>query len=190
MTPGHAVIVLAAGSSQRLGRDKAALLRPDGSSFLQHVVSAALSTAPLAVLVVRRANQDLPLPAELGARIQRIDCMDALEGMAASLRCGLRAVPENAQAALVVLLDQPALHGAHLQALLHTWWTQPELAVASVYAGVAGAPAVLPRSAFAELQQLRGDVGARSWLRGSSGLLQVAAPELAADVDFAADWCG
>jgi CTP:molybdopterin cytidylyltransferase MocA len=188
MTALHAVIVLAAGRSQRLGRDKASLLRADGSSFLQHVVSAALSTQPLCVLVVRRAGQSLPMPETLQARIQRLDCADAAEGMAASLRCGLRALPAAAQAALLLLLDQPALQQGHLQALVQTWQSTPLQAVASAYGGVVAAPAILPRCAFAALLAQHGDVGARDWLRASSNVRTVAAPELAQDVDWPLDW--
>lgn len=184
----HAVIVLAAGSSLRLGRDKAALCHPDGRSFMTQVIEAACATDPLALLVVRRPEHQLPISAELRSRILRVDCHEAQEGMAASLRCGLRALPQAAAGVLLLLLDQPALSAAHLQQLLALWQAHPLQAVASVYAGVRGAPAVLPRASFSDLLTLRGDVGARHWLRGQTQVLEVAAAQLALDVDVPQDW--
>lgn len=181
------MIVLAAGISARLGRDKAGLRRADGSTFLDHVVTAACASQPLLTLVVRRPLQDWPL-SHADPQVRRIDCGEAGEGMAASLRCGLNALPPSVQAALVLLLDQPALDASHLQQLLARWREDTTRAVASVYAGVRGAPAVLPRSGFAALLRQRGDQGARSWLRAQSSVLEVDAPLLAQDVDHDGGW--
>lgn len=183
----HGAILLAAGASRRLGRAKQ-LVELDGEPLLRRAARALVETRPLETLVVlghdaermRAALDELP--------VLCVVATDHAEGMAASLRAGLAALDARCDGALVALTDQPALDADHLEALLDAWRAQPSRAAASAYAGVLGVPALLPRAWFDELAQLRGDVGARALLRArASGVVAVAAPALARDVDVEAD---
>jgi molybdenum cofactor cytidylyltransferase len=71
-------------------------------------------------------------------------------------------------AVLLMICDQTAMTAEHLREMLAAFKRDPDKAVASVYAGKRGIPAIFPREAFADLLALRGDQGAR-------GLLAVAA---------------
>ncbi len=106
--------------------------------------------------------------------------------MATSLRAGLAAVPRSAQAALVLLVDQPRVDAAALQRLVAAWRRRPALPAAARYAGNPGVPAVLPRRHWRAVRALRGDEGARALLRDSPVTL-VEMPEAALDVDTPAD---
>ncbi|HEY6942570.1 nucleotidyltransferase family protein [Dokdonella sp.] len=178
----HAAILLAAGASTRLGRAKQ-LIEIDGEPLLRRAARALLETSPRTLLVVlghdalalESCIADLPL--------QRVVARDHAEGLAASLRAGIAALPD-CDGALVALTDQPALDGAHLRALCTAWRAAPTRACASEYAGVRGVPALLPRAWFDDLVRLRGDVGARALLRArASDVVAVAAPDLALDLD-------
>jgi CTP:molybdopterin cytidylyltransferase MocA len=180
----HGAVLLAAGASTRLGRAKQ-LIEIDGEPLLRRVAHALLATSPLELVVVlghdaermRDAIADLPL---------RCVVVDHASGMSASLRAGIADLDSRCAAALVALTDQPALDTAHLLALRDTWRSAPERAVASAYAGVIGVPALLPRTWFAEIDSLRGDIGARELLR-TRDVIAIEAPALARDIDRPAD---
>jgi len=181
--PRHGAIVLAAGSSKRLGRAKQ-LIEIDGETLLRRAVRFALLTSPVECLVVLDRDAT-PLMSELeGLAARALPIADADTGMAASLRAGIAALDPRSAGALIVLTDQPALTSTHLEALCERWRSEPERAVASQYSNVLGVPAMLPRKWFAEMATLQGDVGARELLRRRrDDVTAIRADELARDID-------
>ncbi|MGH8172990.1 MAG: nucleotidyltransferase family protein [Rhodanobacteraceae bacterium] len=183
----HGVLVLAAGSSKRLGRSKQ-LIEIDGEPLLRRVARCAVATAPLECVVVLGHDATRIGGALEGLPLRTITIGDFADGMGSSLRAGIAALSPECAGALIVLTDQPALTSEHLAALCATWRIAPERAVASAYAGVLGVPALLPRAWFADLIALRGDTGARELLRARRGdVSAIRANELARDVDTLAD---
>ena len=137
-------VVLAAGAATRFGSPKQALTLPS--------VLAALAEAPVAEVVV--VSGAYPVEAE-GARI--VHCVEWARGPGASLRCGLRALPDDAEAAVVVLADGPWLAPASVERVLAAWRETGGIAAAS-YGGERGHPVVLGRPAWDAIP----DEGARS----------------------------
>jgi nicotine blue oxidoreductase len=138
-----AAVVLAAGAATRFGAPKQAITLPS--------VLAALAASPVEdVVVVTGAHA---LEAE-GARV--VQCIEWARGPGASLRCGLRALPEDAEAAVVVLADGPWLASAAVERVLGAWREGGEIVAAS-YGGERGHPVVLGRAAWDEIP----DEGAR-----------------------------
>jgi CTP:molybdopterin cytidylyltransferase MocA len=183
----HAAIVLAAGASRRLGVTKQ-LVRIDGEVLVRRAVHAVLATEPARTLVIVGNDADAVFAAVADLAVERIDCSGWAGGMGASLRAGIDALHDECDGALVVLCDQAALAAAHLQALVATWRSAPERAVASGYAHTLGVPALLPRAWFAELNKIHGDHGARELLRNrESAVTAVAAPQLERDLDTLQD---
>jgi len=130
-------IVLAGGSSSRLGRPKQNLVI-DGETMLQRAERIAREVADEVVVVTEQLNPD------------------AAEGIASSIRTGVRLAGEDARI-LITLCDQPLITAAHLRSLLAI----DAPIVATGYAGIAGAPAVFAPSLALDLLALRGDRGAR-----------------------------
>jgi len=182
----HGVVVLAAGASSRLGRNKL-LLHHEGESLVRRAARLALATGPVDAVIVL-GNEPDTVNAELrGLPIRRVDCADWREGMGASLHSGLTALANECAGALVVVCDQPALDAAHLQTLCATWRAAPEDAVASHYAGRFGVPALLPRAWFAALPA-HGDHGARELFASCRERISAVANEaLAVDIDRVED---
>ncbi|MGA7243557.1 MAG: nucleotidyltransferase family protein, partial [Terracidiphilus sp.] len=87
------------------------------------------------------------------------------EGIASSIRAGVKAVQAEAPTAESILLmscDQPRVTKAHLHRLIQMSYAQWEpTAIASTYGEARGIPAIFPRQAFRDLLALRGDKGAR-----------------------------
>jgi molybdenum cofactor cytidylyltransferase len=110
------------------------------------------------------------------------------EGLASSIRAGIARLPASCTAVMLLLADQPAVTADDLKRLAGTWRKQPQYIAAALYAGTSGVPAIFPRSAFRDLAELRGDVGARALLRrGADRVVRVPMPSAALDVDTPED---
>ena len=110
------------------------------------------------------------------------------EGLASSIRAGVARLPASCTGVMLLLADQPAVSADDLKRLAGTWRKQPQYIAAALYAGTSGVPAIFPRSAFRDLAELRGDVGARVLLRRSADrVVRVPMPSAALDVDTPED---
>ena len=159
-------LVLAAGSATRFGGRK--LLADWNGTPLLHAALAAARAAPVdGVTVVTGADV-----ADVGACIAAFDpamrqvhASGYAEGMSASLRTGIAALPSDTDAAFVFLGDMPRVPHAVLQALADAVRLGAPAAV-PVFQGRRGNPVMLAREVFADVAALDGDTGARQILQG------------------------
>ena len=183
----HGAVILAAGGSSRLGQPKQ-LLMHHGETLIRRAVRAAMSTQPVATIVVVGARGDDVFASVADLAPSRVDCSDWQLGMGASLRAGLAALPSSCAGALIVLCDQPALGAEHLKAVCAAWHAAPDHAAASFYAGKIGVPALIPRAWFDDAVREIRDRGARDLLERRRDRVSVVENEaLAADIDKPAD---
>jgi molybdenum cofactor cytidylyltransferase len=85
-----------------------------------------------------------------------------VEGMGTSLRTGIAQVSPEADAALVVLADQPFVQPGTIDQLIRVYREQKPQIVIPMYRGFRGNPVLLDRSVFPELLGLAGDIGCRA----------------------------
>lgn len=161
-----ALILPAAGRSSRMrGADKL-LQEVGGAPCLRRMAQRGL-TAGLSVLVT------LPDPAHsrvavlAGLPVRMVFVPDAAEGMAASLRAAIAALPEEITAALILPPDMPDIRSADLQQMRRAAEAQPEALIlqASTDEGTPGHPILFRRPLFEAFRHLTGDTGARSILQ-------------------------
>lgn len=193
MSPGKAriaAIVLAAGGSRRLGHPKA-LVRIEGRTLVERAWRAAREGGCSPVLVVVGCDADALLVRLRGRPVEAVVNPGWREGMASSIRAGIRALERRwpeVGAALLLACDQPRLEGRVVRRLLARAGRAPSAIVASRYAGRDGIPVLFPRERFPELARLRGERGARSLLRRHPGsVARVAWPGGAEDLDRLSD---
>ncbi len=159
-----AAIVLAAGASRRLGEPKQ-LVQLAGERLLERAVRTASEAGCHPVLCILGAHAaQIEAACALGAA-QVILNAEWAEGMASSIRAGLRALPFGLEGFVLMTCDQPAVSAQHLRALIGLG----ELA-GSHYAGRCGVPAFIPVTRSGELERLVGDTGARELLRQARAL--------------------
>src|SRR5690242_6544060 len=77
--PRHAVIILAAGASTRLGRPKQ-LISINGESLLNRTIRAAVKTQPAQTLLVLGHHADVIEASITHQGIERVDCADWTQG--------------------------------------------------------------------------------------------------------------
>jgi molybdenum cofactor cytidylyltransferase len=175
LTVATPAILLAAGSSRRLGRPKQTLLH-EGETLIARTARIATEAGLSPILIVVTSQADFCTPFEA----QGFHCIpnpDAAEGIASSIRCGIRvAQAMSATGAVLLACDQPTLTPAHLKKLI----ADLNRTTSSAYARRKGIPAYFTAAAFPDLLVLRGDTGARDLL-----LMSQAIPDesLAFDVD-------
>jgi CTP:molybdopterin cytidylyltransferase MocA len=127
-----AAIVLAAGEASRFGSPKQHILLP-------RVLERLRETSVDEIVVVEGAY-------ELAVDdTQSVSCPDWERGPGASLRCGLAALTEDVEAAVIVLADGPNLAPRAVERILDDWRANGGVAAAS-YAGARGHPLVLGRA--------------------------------------------
>lgn len=159
-------VVLAAGSSSRLGRPKQ-LLVLNGEPLLAHVLQAAtLSSVHDTVVVLGHAAD------EIGTRVgdsgQRIVINpEYADGQSTSLRAGLQALPDDADAAVVLLGDQPRITPALIDAVIGGFCGQPQndVFVQPVFGGTPGNPVLIGADLFGAATRVVGDKGVRELMR-------------------------
>jgi CTP:molybdopterin cytidylyltransferase MocA len=139
----HAV-VLAAGASSRYGT------KPPKQVELLPQVLAALRESCVAGVVVVSGAHALP--------VESVPCPAWERGPGASLRCGLAALPPEAEAAVVVLADGPDLDPRAVDRVVEDWHANGGDAVAASYGGVRLHPVLLARAVWVRVP----DEGAKS----------------------------
>ena len=110
-------LVLAAGRSSRMGRDKA-LLDYRGHSFLNHLIFLALPRVDRVVVVLGHNAERIAPTLATSSRIDVVVNADYDRGMLSSLQTGLVQIGEEADWVLWMLVDHPAVRGRSLDRVL------------------------------------------------------------------------
>lgn len=187
VTAAHAVVVLAAGGSTRLGQPKQLLTR-QGETLVHRVVRLALELAPSQVLVVVGANAQTVTSSIAGLDAIPVTNHHWESGLASSLQvAGAHLLPSVA-AVMVVACDQPAIEHAHLQALLSGASASASGCAGTRHGKALGIPAVVPRAWFNPVGAT-GDRGFGNRLRQlpAEAVHALQAPELGLDIDTPED---
>ncbi len=127
-------VVLAAGASTRFGSPKQRLLVPE-------VVARVRRSAVDGLVVVTGAH-------EVTADAPVVRCPEWERGLGASLRCGLAALPADAEAAVVVLADGPDLAPEAVDRVIAVWDESGAEVVAATYGGLRLHPVLLARAVW------------------------------------------
>jgi CTP:molybdopterin cytidylyltransferase MocA len=160
-------LVLAAGEGRRFGGAKQ-LAPYRGRPLLEHALAAMAASAALAdrvVILGARADAVLAGVDLHGAR--PLIASDWAEGQSASLRAGITALADTAEAIVITLGDQPNISPEAIDAVIAARDPTRFDAVRAAYSGRPGHPVLLERSLFGATSSLRGDQGAREVLAGS-----------------------
>ena len=161
--PTIAAVVLAAGRSRRMApHNKLLVADKTGKPMIARVVDNVLSSKARPVLVVTGHQADQVQHALGGRPVRYVHAPDYAEGLSASLKAGIAAVPEECAAALVCLGDMPLVTGRMIDRLLSAYDPdEGRLIVLPTFRGKQGNPMLWDREFFGEILEISGDSGAR-----------------------------
>ncbi len=180
-------IVLAAGAASRFGGGKL-LADYRGRPLLDHALDTALAASARGVTVVLRPGDTAALAlveARAEPRLRPLAAPEADEGLGASLRTAILALPADAEAALVLLGDMPRVPHDLAADLVQALSAGVGIA-APVHAGRRGHPVLFARRWFKDLAALAGDRGAQGVLTKAGdaiALVETDDPGVLFDVD-------
>jgi molybdenum cofactor cytidylyltransferase len=179
-------VLLAAGSSERMGEENKLLCRIDGVPLVQKALQSlkGADIRQIAVVLGHQANEVREVLDEAG--LVFIENPDFAVGLAGSLRCGLKAL-SDVDAVAVMLGDMPDVQPATIDRLFETIRAADGiLAAVPTWQGKRGNPVVWHRALFDPMIELEGDQGARSLLDKYSAFVAevpVDDPGVCLDVD-------
>ena len=158
----YGIVILAAGSSTRLGQPKQLLLF-EGASLIKRVTKIALEVSGKVVVVTgfesKKVQEEL-----LGLPLIIVENGSFQEGIASSIRAGTSALMENFKSlsgVIFLVCDQPFLSRDIVEKLMTTAHVTNKKIISSAYGNTYGIPVLFDKSFFDRLLTLKGDMGAK-----------------------------
>jgi molybdenum cofactor cytidylyltransferase len=189
-----AAIILAAGRSRRMGTQKL-LLPLGGQTIIENIVDQILAggVRPLIAVIGPEGSADsIAIAKALSNRpIAFVHNPDPEGEMLSSVRCGLRALPPDCEAALVALGDQPSITTQLVEYVLRAYRTQSRGIVRPMCGGKGGHPTLISARYFGEILNQHDGVGLRGLLEAHANDIDevpVTDADMLADMDYPADY--
>jgi len=114
-------LVLAAGTSSRLGEKTKQLLPWRGTTLLGWVIrQAEISPLDEVVVVIGHDAEEVRRSVAL-KRARFVEARDFHQGCTASIRAGLEGLDPKAEAAVLILGDQPGIESRTIAAMVEGW---------------------------------------------------------------------
>lgn len=181
-------IVLAGGESRRFGSAKQ-LATIENEPLVARACRAATDAGLAPVVVVLGSSAKLVADAIATLPVTLVVNHRWREGISTSLRCGAAYVAQHtaSQELAVLLADQPLVDAEHIRALCQLRLQRGALIAATRYRDASGVPAVFDRSLLGRFSELQGDRGAGQLIADSPGVVSIALPAAALDVDTVDD---
>jgi len=188
---GTGIIILAAGSSSRLGRPKQLLIY-EGKTLLERATEAALNSSCKPVLVVLGDKADLMPRMSPRPDLNYLVNERWQEGMSTSISRGLTALLEaepNLDGVVIAATDQVFLSPGVINALVSAKAAGTKNIIASGYAQTQGSPVLFSNAYFDHLLAINGEPGAKNLLKLHPNDTQIVTFELGhIDIDTEADY--
>ena len=170
MLPG---VILAAGDSTRMGFPKALLLTTAGRPFVVSIADTFAAAGIADIIVVTGRDHDRIADAlaheQLAVPPRIVRNPDPSRGQLSSLLIGIDAVPADAPAAVVTLVDVPMMTAETVRLVISEWQRTQAPIVRPAIGEQHGHPVVFDRRLFQELRHAPLGVGAKAVVRAHAG---------------------
>lgn len=183
------LILLAAGSSSRLGRPKQ-LIEFQGKKLIQKAIDEAQKSKADTLVVVLGWNPDLIKSGFDSSQTSIVINESWEQGMATSMQAGLRFLreKEHPDQVILMLVDQPYVESKLLDRLILEKERTGKGIVACSYSDTLGVPAIFDRAYFDEMLSLKGSEGAKKVImKNRAEVFAVDFPLGAMDLDTEGD---
>ncbi len=163
------IIILAAGSSSRLGHPKQ-LVNINGKPLLQKMAEAAITSGCKPVIVILGAYIEKIKPSINHLAINILENKNWENGMGSTISCGMDFLINNhpdLEAVILLVCDQYYLSEKNIAELISAFEKTNKNIVASKYGDTIGVPALFSKDKFADLSQLNGKKGAKKIIQAN-----------------------
>lgn len=180
-----AILILAAGTSSRLGEPKQ-LLKMNNKTFIQIAIEKALELSSNVTVVLGHRHEDLE-KVITPFSINVIKNPNYSEGMGSSIAYGISKI-NNAQRVLIMLCDQPLIPLEHFNNLIKKSNLIENTIICSKYKNKNAVPTIFPKEYFKKLEELKEEEGARKLFKNNSLDFVVLEDNYSIDIDTKEDW--
>jgi molybdenum cofactor cytidylyltransferase len=190
MHKAYSIIILAAGSSARLGQSKQ-LLKIGDENLLQRSIKTALDSAVEKVVVVLGSNDKAHAESIIQYPVSVVVNEKWESGMGSSLKAGLNYLLANGHGisgVIVMVCDQPLVTSKHIETLMALHHKKAKPLVASRYSNTYGVPVLFMKKYFNQILALGDNEGAKKIIMThEKDLALMDLPEAAVDLDTIED---
>jgi molybdenum cofactor cytidylyltransferase len=183
-------MILAAGESRRMSQPK--LLLPFGEkTIIETVVEKVVSSKVNNTLVVLGSEREKVEEKIKNFPVKVAFNPDYRKGMLSSVLCGFKTLPEETQAVVVVLGDQPSVSKEVIDKIVDAYQKIGKGIVLPVYEKERGHPVIIDMKYKDEVENLSPDIGLRGTVYSHpEDILEVEVdtPEILQDIDDEADY--
>lgn len=184
-----AILILAAGSSNRMGKPKQ-LLPINHTTLLGISIENALQSQTKDVFCVLGSEFEKVKASIKYFNVEIINNTEYKKGLSSSIVEGIKYINSlTFDAVLIILGDQPKIKATYLNNLINVFKENQNKIVASNYKNGFGVPAIFPKNTFNELIDLKGDKGAKDFLNSNSKtIISIETPVEFLDIDTEEDY--
>ncbi len=181
------IVLLAAGSSSRMGRNKMTIVYK-GITLIDRAVQAALSSAVDHTVVVSGANRKQNESLISRSEVELVFNESWESGIGSSIKCGLKMMMmknKKLDAVIISVCDQPSLSFEIFDKLVDTYAQTGKQIIASAYGGIRGAPVLYDKVFFEDLLNIPDEHGAKQHLvENASEKIMATIPFAGGEVDI------
>ncbi len=191
MTPSICAIILAAGTSSRMGKPKQLLLLNE-RPLLEHVIQRVLA-APFSDVVAVIGNEAEQIQKEISVEDKRFQWLvneNYLSGQSSSLQAGISHVGQQHDGIMIFLGDLPFISDATIQRIMNAGMIslkdyKDSFIIQPSYHGETGHPVFFGSLNRDLIMQIKGDTGAKAIMKNISyrKLLEVEDEGILFDID-------
>lgn len=186
-----AAIILAAGSSSRMGESKQ-MLNIHGQKLLVKTIKTVLASGTDNVVVVLGSNERAHRDLIAGLSVHTVHNPEWEKGIGSSIKRGLVHItskPSPPEAIMILVCDQPLLRSDYIANLQAKYEETGKPIIASRYAQTPGVPALFHKSYYERLLALPDGQGAKKiLLQNRHDVYEIDFPEGQIDLDTKADY--
>ena len=155
-------IILAAGQSKRMLKNNKLLIKINKQSMIDKMVSTSLNSSADSTVVVLGYQSDIIQEIIQNKEIITIINKDYKKGLSSSLQCGISALPDDCDAAIIILADMPNIKSKIIDSLINNFNPQKNKSIIiPTFNGKRGNPILLDRKYFPDIISVKGDKGAK-----------------------------
>ena len=164
----HAVL-LAAGRSERMGRNNKLLLNADGIPLVRRSAINILNSNVASMTVVTGFDENKIVNALSGLNVNFVKNINFREGLSSSLKAGLANITPTPSAVIICLADMPKIQPEHINQLIENFdplkgW---EICIPTNN-GKRGNPVLIGSRFFPYIFETSGDFGAKQVMKQHS----------------------